>query len=137
MVPDNHQVAYLEIEIDAAGSIGNEEIPYAYDLHYPDRQCYKLHGIALVIMNPALHCNDSLPAEFSYDEIALVAYCSGNRESRNRPVRNHDRICNLLGQLAETASEDNAHHRLPALQLTPQIFSGVLYSFCSMVHIFN
>ena len=62
MVPDNHQVAYLEIEIDAAGSIGNEEIPYPYDLHYPDRQCDKLHRITLVIMNPALHCNDSLSA---------------------------------------------------------------------------
>ena len=73
VVGDDHEVANLEIRVHAAGSVGYEEGLDAQLAHDSDGEGYLLHGIALVVMETALHGHDVLVAELTEDEFPAMS----------------------------------------------------------------
>ena len=63
MVFYDHEVAYVIVVVNAACRIGNEQV---FDADYNHDACGQgdhFHGIALIIMDTSLHCDNGLAAE--------------------------------------------------------------------------
>ena len=134
MVPYYHKVANLEVIIDSSGCIGDKKIAYSKHFHHPYRKGDKFHRVAFVIMETALHSHYGLASEFAADEIALVTYSGGNRESRNLGIWNDCGILNLVRQFAKPAPQYNAYQRLLPLNFRADKLSGSVYSYNSFIH---
>ena len=80
VVGDNHQVANLEGGVHTAGGIRYEERFDAQFVHYTDREGHLLHGVALIIVEAALHGQDVHSAELAEDELSLMSLNGGHRE---------------------------------------------------------
>ena len=85
-------------------------------------------------MKTALHSHYGLASEFAADEIALVTYSGGNRESRNLGIWNDCGILNLVRQFAKPAPQYNAYQRLLPLNFRADKLSGSVYSYNSFIH---
>ena len=80
MVGDDHQVANLEAGVHAASRIADEEGLDAQLVHHAYGEGDLLHGVALVVVEAALHGHDIHSAELSEDELAAVALDRGHGE---------------------------------------------------------
>ena len=136
MVPYDHQVADLVVEIDAAGGIGDEQVFDSDDFHDADRQGDEFHAVPFIIVDAPLHGDDGFPADFSDDEVPLVADGRRDRESGDVPVGNGDGVDDLVGQPSQSASQDDADGwmQVKIRQDAVDIGSSLVNPFCSRVH---
>ena len=67
-------------------------------------------------MDASFHGHDRLAAQSANDEVAFMADGGGHGEAGNLGVGDDERIFDLVGELAETAAEDDADFRLASLQ---------------------
>ena len=136
MVLDDHQVADVEVEAHAAGGIGNEEFLDAHGHHHADGEDDQVHPVAFIVVDAALHRDDALPAELSDDEVAFVADGGGHGEAGNVLVGDDERLLDLVGQLAEAASQHDTDLRLAAGKDAGHIVRSGMDLFDSGVHSF-
>ncbi len=136
MIGDDHQVSYLEVVVDTAGGVGHEQVLDSDDLHHADRKRDKFHRVAFVEVDSSLHGDDRLAAQLAHDEVALVAYRRGDRESRDCLVRYCQRIAYAVRKFSKAAAKHDADFRFEVANLLSDIFSGSVDSFCSWIHIF-
>ena len=88
VVGDDHQVANLEGGVHATGSIRHEEGLDAQLVHDAYGERYFLHGVALVIVEAALHGHDVYTTKFTEDERTGVALDGRYGEVGDFSVRN-------------------------------------------------
>ena len=131
----DHQVSHVVVEVDSSCCIGDEQVFDSDHLHHSDREGHKFHRIAFIVMYAALHRDDGFPAQFTDDEIALVAYRCRHWKSGDCPVWDCDRIADAFGEFAKTASEDDSDLRSEVSELTLDVVGCCIDSFCSWVHI--
>ena len=80
VVCNHHQVANLEARVHTTSSIGYEEGLDAQLVHYAHGEGDLLHGIALVVVESALHGHDIHTAKFTKDKFATVTFYRRNGE---------------------------------------------------------
>ena len=80
MIGDQHDVAGLEIRIDAAGRICNNQRLDSQSLHHADRQSDLRHRVTLVEVHATLHDHDAFRVQLSKEQSAAVTYNGGCRE---------------------------------------------------------
>ena len=85
-------------------------------------------------MNTALHHDGGLAADLSDEKIAFVADRRGDGESGNILVGDHNRILYGVGQLPQTASEDDAYSGLQVADLLLDVVGCLVDSFYSNIH---
>lgn len=73
VVGDDHQVAYAEVGVHAAGGVAHEERLDAQLVHHAYGERHLLHRVSLVVVEAPLHGHDVLAAELAEDELAGVA----------------------------------------------------------------
>ena len=88
VVSDDHQVANLEGGVHATGSIRHEESLDAQLVHDAYGERYFLHGVALVIVEAALHGHDVYTTKLTEDERTGVALDGRYGEVGDFSVRN-------------------------------------------------
>ena len=116
MVLDDHEVSHVEGQVGAAGGVGDKEVSDAQDLHHADGQHHQVHAVPFIIMDAPLHGDDRFAGQRAHNEIAFVADGRAHREAGNILIGDNQRILDLVGQLAQAASQDNAHQGLPPIQ---------------------
>ena len=85
-------------------------------------------------METALHGDYKFTAEFSCDEVALVADGCRYREARNVLVRNDRRVLDFLTQFAQAAAEDDAYQRLATADAFCNVGGSCVYFFNSWIN---
>jgi hypothetical protein len=108
MIGNDHEVAGMEGGIDSSGGVGNKEIFYARNLHYPNGKGDLLHGISLVEVKTPLHGDYGFAAKVSGYEIATVTVSGGFHKVRNISIWNGLGIADPGGEVSESASENNS-----------------------------
>src|SRR6056297_2978506 len=89
MVPDEHNVSGIEIQIDAAGCIGKDKHRHPKGLKQSYRKRDKLWGIPFIQMYPALE-NKNIPAvKTALDKTPLVAVHCGLRKMGEPRIGKH------------------------------------------------
>ena len=83
MVGNHHQVANLEARVHATGSIRDEKCLDAQLVHHANGEGNLLHGVALVVVETALHSHNVYAAQLSEDKLAAMALNGRYREVRN------------------------------------------------------
>ena len=134
VVADDHEVTDLEPVVHSSSRIGNEKILYSKHFHYADRESDKFHRVAFIVVETPLHGNDELSSEFSRNEISLVTDCRRHRKSRNFPVRDDNRVLNLVGKLSKPAAKHYSHNRFSPAELYADVLGSTIDSFYSFVH---
>ena len=108
MVADDHEVAHVEVFVDAAGGVGQEQDLGAHETHQTGGQQDILNGIALVIVDAALHDDHLDLAEIAEDETAPVACDGGNGEAFDVVVVYGGHGLDLIGQSTQAGAEDQS-----------------------------
>ena len=88
VVGDNHQVANLEGRVHTAGGIRHEEGLDAQFVHDAHGEGDFLHGVALVVVEAALHGQDVYPAKFAEYQFATMTFHGRYREVGNVGIGN-------------------------------------------------
>ena len=83
VVGDNHQVANLKGGVHASGRIADEEGLDAQLVHDPYGECHFLHGVALVVVETALHGHDIHPTELTENQLSAMSLDSRHGEVGN------------------------------------------------------
>ena len=108
MVFDNHQCSRLIGPVYASGCIGKKNLFNAQTLHNPNWKSDQSLTVSLIIMNSALHGNDSLSHARSQHELSCMACHCGYRKIRDIMVGNLYRIFNLIRIIPQSASQNHA-----------------------------
>ena len=105
VVADHDQGSLFIFEIDAAGSIGENDRSDAHAPEHSDWECHLFSRISLVQVHAALHCSERDITGLTDYHLPGVADCSGTRESGDLRVRNASRVGKLVGKGAETGTQ--------------------------------
>ena len=111
MVFDQHHVAALELRVQAAASVRNDEKGRAERLHHANRENDLLRAVTFVIMEAALHRDDRFPFERSENQLPGVRFDRRAREIRKFFVRNNDVRNDRVGETAEPGAQDDSDFR--------------------------
>ena len=134
MVLDDHDIPDVQVVIDAASRVGDEEIADAEYLHDTDREGDQIHRVSLVIMEPALHGDDFLAGEGSENEVPLMPDRRADRESRNILVGDDGLSGNLVRQTTQAAPEHDSNFRAFFAQLGADEIRRIVNPFQSFFH---
>ena len=134
MVPDDHEITYLIVKIDATCRIRNEEILYSKYFHHTDRQCDKFHRITFIKVETSLHSDYKLTTKLSSYKITFVSDSCRNRETRYFLIWNHSRILNLIRKFAQAAAKNDSCKWLSAIKFCCNKICCSHYSFYSCIH---
>ena len=58
VIGDKHQVARVEVRVDAAAGVGHNDFLYAQLFEHVDRKAELTHGQSLIVVKASLHGND-------------------------------------------------------------------------------
>ena len=128
MVGDNHQVAYLEVGIDASGSVGNEKSPYTEQVHYAYAHCHHFHRVPFIVVETALHGKNAFAAEIAAYELAFVTDSRAYREARNVRVTDADFVFYAVCKRTESAAQHYSHLRGSPRDESSHVIRGCLVS---------
>ena len=109
MVGDDHQVAHAERGVDASRSVRDKEVADAQQLHHPHGEGHLLHAVALVVVEAALHGHHAMTLDQAENKPSLVALDRRDGEIGNVVVVDGVFRLNLVGEIAQTGSENDAH----------------------------
>ena len=107
-VADDHQVPHRERLVQAAGRIGNEQVPDTQRRHHADGKGDLFHRIPFVIVEPALHGANPFSGQVSHNEVALVANGRRLGEMRNLGIRDHGFGFDDITQFPQAAAQHDA-----------------------------
>ena len=108
MVSYYHKVPDFIVLIAGSGSIGYEDILNPHRLHNPDSHSHLFHRVTFIVVESTLHRNHIFSSHLSAYEIALVAYCGGNRKSRYAAVGDYGAVSDSVGKFSQSASQDDS-----------------------------
>ena len=116
MVLDDDQVALLEMRIEPAAGVGDDQQPAAQFLHHPDREGDLGRRVSLVEMKSPFHRNDRVAGQGSTDELTPVAFHRGSWEIGDLGVGNRCGGVDFPGQgtQAGTQNETDCRRARPA-----------------------
>ena len=101
VVGDNHHVAHSEVFVGSTCGIADEECLDSQFIHYSDRECYLLHSVSFIVVEPSLHRKHALASELPNDESAIVSLNGRNREMGNILVWHFPCYVYLVSQIAK------------------------------------
>ena len=118
MVGDDHQVARTERRIDAARSVRHEQAADSQLFEHPHGEGHLLHGVALVVVEPALHGHDAAAVDPAENQAPLVPLDRRNGEIGNILVLDRVLHLDIVGEIAQTRTENDPHlgGKLPDLR---------------------
>ena len=115
MVGDEHQVTGLELPVHAAGGVGDEHGVAAQQVEDADPVADLLIGVALIVVDPALHDGHVLAGQLAKDHLAFMAGGGGVLEVGNLAVGDDDGVLHQVPQVAQAGAQDHGHFGLEAL----------------------
>ena len=74
LIRNAHQRSGMEIDVESACRIGQDDGRHAHERHDADRQNDLLHGIALVKVHAAVHQDNRYILDIAKDILALMAF---------------------------------------------------------------
>src|SRR5947207_567801 len=74
-------------------------------------KCHRAEFVAFVVMKSSLHRCDQRATEVADNEISVMPRDSGSRKVWDMRVRDHDRLLQLIRELAHARTEDNPNLR--------------------------
>ena len=86
----------LEIQPDAAGSVGDDHGSDSQAPQDADRKGDFLGRVSLISVDAALHDRDRRPCNGAYDQAAAMPFYGGPRKVRDLLVGNGDRLLHLI-----------------------------------------
>ena len=111
VVCDDHQIPYFQFRIDAAGRVRHKERFCPHQLEHPYGKGHLVHAVPFVIMKASLHANDVFAAQGTGNQIALVAGSRREQEMGNVFIGDGYFVFYTVGQLAQSAAQNNGHLR--------------------------
>ena len=136
VVADQHQLTHVPVHVDAAGSIGDDQLLAAQQTQHPHGVGHFLVGIALVVVHTALHDRNIAAVEPAEDQLTLMTGSGGCLEVRDLTVGNHDGILHQIAQITQSGTEDHGHAGDKTAQtLTDGVGAFLIFSKCVMTHI--
>ena len=109
VIVDDHQVARCVAVAAAAGSVGQQQLVSAHQVHQTGGHNDVGHGVALVEVDAALHDDDLGLTDVTEHELALVAGDGGNGEAFDVVVGNgSDGLDALVSEIAQAGTQDSS-----------------------------
>ena len=129
MVGDDHQVARAEGGVDSAAGIRNEKRLDAQQFHHAYGEGNLLHCVSFVVVEAALHGDDSFAAERAEDQASLVTLHGRDRKIRNRCIV--EGVCRFdaVGKRAEARAEYDSQFGCETVRLRTDVFAGLFNLF--------
>lgn len=106
LVGNCHDVAYAEVLVHAARSIGYIQCINAECAENTHGEGDGLHVITLVVVETALHSNNAFPVEVAEDKVAAVSLYGGYGHIWYLAVGDDNLIVDMVYKCAEAAAED-------------------------------
>ena len=102
MIGNQHKISRREIKVYAACRIGEQKLSGTHHTHKTGGQHHLFHGVALVIMNPALHDYHRNLIHIAENKPSFVSGYGGHWEAFNFPVADLSPDINALRVIAQT-----------------------------------
>ena len=99
----------------SSGGVADKKSRYANGLKHAHGECDLLHVVALVVVETALHGNDSLSGEAAEDEVAGVSFDCRYRHIWNLRVGDILLVFDMVDESTETGAEYDGNARYVAL----------------------
>ena len=108
MVLDDHEVTLAKLRVHAAAGIAGDENLAAQCFHDAHGKCELLERIAFVGMDASFHGHDSLAGQLAADKVSRVRGDCRTEEMGDILERNRRLGRDVLGQAAESSSENDS-----------------------------
>ncbi|MPM16540.1 hypothetical protein SDC9_62921 [bioreactor metagenome] len=109
LVGDEHEVTGLEIQIDAAGGVGDNQGIRPKKAEHPYGVGHLFIRIALVMVHSALHDGYRFAGKGAERQPPLVAGRGGGFKMRNLAVWHSDRVFHLIPQITQAGAQDHGN----------------------------
>ena len=113
VVRDDHQLAGLVVDVDAAGGVGQHQAAHAQAAQHAGREGHLLERVALVVVHPAGHDRHRHAVGEAHHQLALVA--DRGRDGEVGDLAEGD-VGGALQGLGEGPQPRAQHHADPRLQ---------------------
>ena len=114
MVGNQADIPHPQVKVHTAAGIGNHQLIAAQQPQHPQGEAYLFKGIALIGMKPPLHHRNPLACQGAKYQLALMAGGSGNGESGNLLVGNHNGVLRQVRHVAKAGTQNHGNLRLEA-----------------------
>lgn len=134
LVGDEHQVPGLEVPVHPAGGVGDQEGLAAQQAEDPDGVADLLVGVALVVVDPALHHCHRLAGQGAEDQLPLVSRGGGGLKVGDGGVGDGDGVLHQVPQVAQAGAQDQGHPGPEVPQLGQQGVGALAVLVKGIVH---
>ena len=101
MIADQHQASLLQIGVDTARRVRQNQILNSQNSERANRKHHLVHLVAFVIMKTSLLNRDRNAADFAQNKLSGVTFDSRTREMRNFLIRNLNGVFDFIGKRAQ------------------------------------
>ena len=107
MTFDQHDLAAFVIGINSPGGVTDEKCLDAQMVHHVNGECRKINWVALIEVEPPLHCDDIGAGKAPADQLPLMTGCCALWEERDLFVGKNQIDGDLVGNLSGASSQNN------------------------------
>ena len=104
---DQHDLATFVIGINSSGGVTDEKSLDAQMVHHVNGECRKIDWVALIEMEPPLHCDDICAGEPPADQLPLMTGCCALWKERDLFVGKNQIDGDFVGNLSRASSHNN------------------------------
>ena len=135
MIPDQHQIPGAVAAVHRPHPVGDEEDLRTQKAHEPDGKNHVLHGVALVIVDPALHDHHRDPGNIAKDKPAGVSHHGGDGEALDLVVVHHLGLLHPVAVAAQAGAQNQGHPGLEISDLLPYDTGALQKLFIGLIHL--
>ena len=111
MIRNEHQIPGGEARVHTACGVGQQKLLCPQQSHQPDGGHHLFHGIALIIVNTALHDHHRDGADVTEDQLPGVACHGGYGETGQGVIGNLRFPVHQPGKVSQPGAQDNTDLR--------------------------
>lgn len=112
MVGNDTNIPRGKFPVHRPAGVGDHQAVNSQQFHQPDGIGDFPHGIALIGVKPALHTQYILPRQVTGHKLPGVAGGGAQGHPRHLAVGNRHRLGQAVGQIPQTAAQNQANLRL-------------------------